>query len=146
MRFLDRLGANRGAREREMRADHVHRVFRPEALDRFEVFLEAPHAVLLRGAEREVLDVAVAERGAEDHPPAAHDVDSRDLLGDVERLVERQEHQPEVEPHARRLGHDPGQERELLQVPPRRGAVVHALGDGGVPAWQSPSAAAWLRA
>src|SRR5438034_11153840 len=92
-----------------------------EPLDRLEVLLEPPHALLLRGAEGEVFDVAIAEGHAQDDLAAAHHVHARDLLGDVERLVERQEHEAEVEPEVGRVGHDARQERELLQIPPRGG-------------------------
>jgi hypothetical protein len=34
-------------------------------------------------------DVAVADAAAEDQPAAAHDIQRRELLGDVERLVQR---------------------------------------------------------
>jgi hypothetical protein len=60
---------------------------------------------------------------------AAQDVGGGDLLGDVQRLVEREQHEPEVDAHVRGLGHDPAEERHLLQVLPRRAAVVHAVGD-----------------
>jgi len=75
------------------------------------------------------LDVTIAEGGAEDHLAATQDVGGRDLLGDVQRLVEREQHEPEVDAHVRRLGHDPTEERHLLQVLPRGAAVVHAVGD-----------------
>jgi hypothetical protein len=100
-----------------------------ESSVRLEILLEPPHALLLRGAEREELDVAIAQRHAEDHLAAAHDVDGGDLLGDVERLVQRQQDQPEVEPQARCLGHDAREERQLLQALPRGAAVMHPLGD-----------------
>ena len=123
---LDRRG---GPGQREVRADHVHRVLGPQPLDRFQVLLEALHPLLLRRAEGEELDVAIAEGGAEDDLAAAQDVGGGDLLGDVQRLVEREQHEPEVDAHVRGLGHDPAEERHLLQALPRRAAVVHAVGD-----------------
>jgi hypothetical protein len=108
---------------------HVDGILGPQAPDGFEILLEPPHALFLRRAKRQELDVAIAECHAEDDLAAAHDVDRRDLLRDVEGLVERQQDEAEVEPQVRGLRHDAREKRQLLQALPRGAAVVHALGD-----------------
>src|SRR5438046_1958004 len=112
MRLLHGAAAQRGVLQREVRAGHGHDVLGPQPLHGEEVLLEAAHALLLGRAEGQVLDLAVAEGDAEDDLASAHDVGGRDLLGDVERLVEREQDQPEVDPEIRRLGHDPAEEGE----------------------------------
>src|SRR2546428_10673833 len=94
MRLLHGAAAPRGVLQREVRAGHGHDVLGPQPLHGEEVLLEAAHALLLGRAEGQVLDLAVAEGDAEDDLASAHDVGGRDLLGDVERPVEREPGQP----------------------------------------------------
>ena len=91
--------------------------------------LEARHPLGLRGAEALELHLAVAEAGAEDHAPAGHHVECGDLLGDIERLVQREQDDPGQEPAARRFDHQPRQQGELLVLLQRVGGVVHARGE-----------------
>ena len=112
-----------------MRARHAHALLGPEADDGLEVLLQAHHPLALRGAEALELHLAVAEAGAEDHAPARHHVEGGDLLGDVERLVQREQDDPRQQAAARRLDHEPRQQGELLVLLQRPGGVVHAGGE-----------------
>src|SRR5499426_558126 len=107
VRLLHGPRRGRGALQGEVGRDHVDRVLGPQPPHGLQVLLEALHALLLRRAERQELDVAVAERDAEDDLAAAHHVDGCDLLGDVQRLVEREQDEPEIEPQPRRFCHHP---------------------------------------
>ena len=72
-----------------MRALHGDEIFGPEALDGIEAFLEPLAAVLGLRPEGLELDVPIADAGAEDEPPAGHDVDRCQLLGNIQGLVKR---------------------------------------------------------
>src|SRR2546422_10641352 len=67
MWLLHRPGGERGVLQREVGARHGHHVLGPQPLHRVEVLLEAAHALLLRRAEGQELDLTVAEGDAEDH-------------------------------------------------------------------------------
>ena len=55
-----------------------------------------------RHAERLELDIAVADAAAEHELAAGHDVQRRQLLGQIERLVQRHQHQAADDPQSRR--------------------------------------------
>ena len=90
---------------------------------------QASDALGLGGAETLELHLAVAEAGAEDHAPAGHDVEGRDLLGNIEGLVQREQDDPRQQAAARRLDHEPRQQRDLLVLLQGVGGVVHAGGE-----------------
>ena len=73
-----------------MRAGHVDEILGPQPLDRKETLLEAPRCLFPGQAEGLEFDVAVADAAAKHQFAAAHDVQRCQLLGDVERLVQRQ--------------------------------------------------------
>ena len=70
------------------------------AQDDLDAVVEQPGAILQRLAEHGEFERDVAR--AEDHaqPAVAHQVDERDLLGDLDRIVERQDHRAEDEADA----------------------------------------------
>lgn len=73
---------------------HVDEVFRPQAADRDQAFLEACAKPAARHAKRLELNVAVADPGAKHELAARQKVKRRQLLGEIERLVQRDQHQP----------------------------------------------------
>ena len=127
--LLHRLERDRRVVEREMRACHGHAVLGPEADDGLEVLFEPRHPLRLRRAETLELHLAIAEPGAEDHAPARHHVEGGDLLGDIQRLVQREQDDPRQQPATRRLGHEAREQRHLLVLLQRVGGVVHTRGE-----------------
>ena len=113
-----------------MGALHIDVVFAPQPLDCDEVLLETLDALLLRRPETAKLDLAVTECGAEDQASAGHDVDGGELFGQIERLVQRDQHHTGVEAETWRLRAQPGEKRDLLQHLQWPGAVMRGLGDG----------------
>src|SRR5262249_6368200 len=122
-----------GAFELEMRARHRDKVLGPEAPDRLEPLLEAFAEPLVRHAKRLELDLAVADAAAKDEFAAGHDVERRQLLGQVERLVQRQQYEAADQPQPRRDRRDMGEKRDLLKIFERVGAVMRALDDAVKP-------------
>ena len=112
-----------------MGARHAHAVLGPQADDGFEVLLQPRHALGLRSPKTLELHLAVAEAGAEDRAPARHHVEGGDLLGDIQRLVQREQDDAGQQAAARRLGHEAGQQRHLLILLQRPGGIVHAGGE-----------------
>ena len=115
-----------------MRRLHIDRLFGPEALDSFEVLLEALHPLALGGSEGLELHFAIAQTGSEDNPSAGHHIDRGELLGNILRLVERKEDKSRVQPEVGALGGGAGEKRKLLEILKRIRAVMRALGDRGV--------------
>ena len=110
-----------------MRARHVDEILGPQPLHGEEALLETPRRLFPRQAEGLELDVAVADAAAEYQFAAAHDVQRRQLLGDVQRLVQRQQHEPADETQARRQDRRLRQKRDLLQGLQRVRAVMRAF-------------------
>src|SRR5437660_1187731 len=82
-------------------------------------------------AHRLVLHVPVAEADAEDEPPARDHIERGDLLGDLDRVVKREEETPRAERHAGGVGGDPPERRDRLEVGERGGEIVLARPHGG---------------
>src|SRR5262245_26345957 len=116
-----------------MGTSHVYGVPNPEALDGFQILLEPFDALSLGRAKSEEFHFAIAQRYAEDHLAATHDIHGSNLFGNVQRLMQCQEDEAKVEAHVRRLGHDPAEQGKLLKILPWRAAIMHAIGDAGVP-------------
>src|SRR5262249_25147339 len=112
---------------------HVYNVLSPEALDGLQILLEPLDALPLGRAKSEELDLAIAQRDAKDHLAAAHDVHCGNLFGNVQGLMQCQQDEAKVEAHVRRLGHDPAEKGKLLKILPWRAAIMHAVGDAGIP-------------
>ncbi len=100
--------------EFEIRSLHTDEVFRPETADRGKTFLEARAEPAARYAEGLDLDIAVADAGAEHELTAAEQIERGQLFGKVERLVQRNQHQPANNPQTRCDRGAIGQERYLL--------------------------------
>ena len=115
-----------------MGARHRHAVLGPETDDGLQILFQPHHPLGLGGAETLELHFAIAEAGAEDHAPARHHVEGGDLLGDIQRLVEREQDDARQQPAARRLDHEPRQQRDLLILLQRVGGIVHAGGQNVV--------------
>ena len=73
-------------------SDHVHHVLGPEPPDRFEVLLEALHALLLGRAEGEKLDLPVPERDAEDRAERSEPIGAE--VAQREEPGQRRTHEP----------------------------------------------------
>jgi len=73
-----------------MRTRHVDEILGPQPLHGEEALLEALRRLLPRQAKGFEFDVAVADAAAKYQFAAAHDVQRRQLLGDVERFMQRQ--------------------------------------------------------
>ena len=80
----------------------VDEILGPQPPHRFEPFLEALAETGARHAERLELDIAIADAAAEHEFAARHDVQCRELLGEIERLVQRQQHEAADQPQPRR--------------------------------------------
>ena len=102
-----------------------HLVPRPEQ-PRETQGLEHPRDAVLAGdAERLVLLVAVAERGVDDDSPVREDVQGRDVLRHLHRVLQRDEDRRK-HVHVFRLGTDAGERDERLQHLEGMGEVVLA--------------------
>src|SRR6266478_5606481 len=128
-RLLQRLYRAVRPVELEMRALHRDEILGPQAPDRIEAFLEAQAQAGARHAKRLEFDIAVADAAAEDQLAARHDIQGGELLGKVERLVQRQQHEPADEAQPRRDRRGIAEERDLLDGFERVGAVMRALDD-----------------
>ena len=128
-RFLQRLDRAGGVVELPVGALHVDEVFGPQAFDCEHHFLEPRAELAARHTERLELDIAVADAGAEDEAAAGHQVERRQLLGKVERLVQRRQHQAADDPQPRRDRRAIGEKRDLLHRLERVGAEMRALDD-----------------
>jgi hypothetical protein len=116
-----------------MGASQVYGVLSPEALDGFQILLEPLHALPLGRAKSEELDLTIAQCYAKNYLAATHNVHCGNLFGNVQGLMQRQEDEAKVEAHVRRLGHDPAEKGKLLKILPWRAAIMHTVGDAGVP-------------
>ena len=94
-----------------------------------EAFLEAGAKPAARHAERFELDIAVADPGAEHQLAAAQQIERGQLFSQIERLVQRHQHQAADDPQPRRDRGAIGQERDLLHGLERMRAVMRALDD-----------------
>src|SRR5204862_1657467 len=130
-----------GALQRTQRDSHVaeaevlalvaHRLAVPQLLDHLETLDEARDPRLRVLAHRLVLHVPVAEADAEDEPPARDHVERGDLLGNLDRVVEREEETARAERHAGGVGRDAPERRDRLEVGERGGEIVLARPHGG---------------
>src|SRR5437016_10067116 len=112
-----------------MRALHRDEILGPQPLHRVETLLEALAEPGAWHAERLELDIAVADAAAEYELAAGQQVKCRELLGEVERLVQRQQDQPADQSQPRRDRRGIGEKRDLLHVFERVRAVMRALDD-----------------
>ena len=113
-----------------MTAGVAHGLARPEPIDDLEPLLEPADPLLRILPHGQVLDVAVAEPDSEDEASAADDIECRDLLGDVDGMVQREEQDPGAERHRARLGRDPSKDGNRLEIREGRRQVVLARPDG----------------
>src|SRR6202023_1476044 len=102
--------------ELEMRALHCDEILGPQPPNRFEALLEALAQTGARHAERLELDIAVADAAAEDQLAPRHDVQGGELLGEVERLMERHQYEAAYQAQTGRDRRGIGEERDLLDV------------------------------
>ena len=96
-----------------------HRVLGPQAAHQLQAFHHARDALFLRYVEGIELDLAVAETDAEDEIALRNDVQRRDGLRDVHRVVEVEQQDAEPGGHLARLrdqAGDEGHDLELLVV------------------------------
>ena len=108
-------------------------VLGPQPLDDFETLLEAAHALAARHAERIELDLAIAEADAKYEIAAPDRVERGDAFGDLDRVVQGRQQHPGDAGHLARLGREPRQKRDQLQLAHALAQVMLAGGDG-VPA------------
>ena len=129
VRLLHRFERERRVLESEVGARHGDAVLGPEANHRLQVLLQPRDALGLCGAKTLELHLAIAESCTEYHAPAGHHIEGRDLLGDIEWFVQREQDDPRQQAAARRLDHEPRQQRDLLILLQGVGGVVHAGGE-----------------
>src|SRR5215510_1046365 len=110
----------------EVAALVVDRLAAPQPLDDLEALDEAADAILRILPERLIFDVAIAEADTEDQPAVGDDVERGELLGDLDGVVQGKQQDAGAEDHAARLGGDPRQRRDRLEVRERIGQVVLA--------------------
>src|SRR5262249_47609364 len=127
--FLYRLDRAVRLVELEMRALHRDELLGPQPLHRFEAFLEPLAEPRARHAERLELDVAVADAAAEDELAVRQDVQCRELLGEIERLVQWEQDEATDEPQFRRNRRRISKEWDLLHRLEWMRAVMGALDD-----------------
>src|SRR3954447_10864096 len=115
--------------ELEIRPVHGDEILGPQPADRDQAFLEARAEPAARHAERLELDVAVADPGAKDKLAAAQNVERRQLFGQIERLMQRDQHEAADDPQTRGDSGTMGEKRDLLHGLEWVGAVMRALDD-----------------
>src|SRR5882724_469077 len=98
----------------------------PQPLDDLEPLDEATDAVLRVVPQRAVLDVPIAETDAEDQPAVRDHVERRELLGDLDGMVEGQQENPGAQDHAASVGGEAREGRDRLEIGERIGQVVLA--------------------
>ena len=103
-----------------------HRPTAPELVDDGEVLGEPPHLLLGRDTERGVLLGAVPEAHREHRPAPADDVEARVGLRRVHRVVHGQQVAAGADDHLPRLGREPGEPGQRLDVGEGPGEVVLA--------------------
>ncbi len=108
VRPLHRTRAHVQALGRVEAAREVERLAAPRLLDQRDAFLDAGPAVLAVGLEGLVVLQRAAAPDADVEPAAAHHVQHRELLGQVHRVMERQQAHAHAEPQRARAG---GEER-----------------------------------
>jgi hypothetical protein len=81
---------------------HGYRIPGPQPLDRFGIFLQARHPISLIRTERLELDLAISDRTPEDEFSVDHYINGRQLLSDIERLVQGQQNDPGIQTAVRR--------------------------------------------
>ena len=92
-----------------------HALLRPEPRDEGEPLLEAGRALLPGNSQRLELRVTVPLGDAEDQPPARQGVQRREVLGDLDRVLERQDVDRGADRHVTRVGGDARQHRQRLE-------------------------------
>ena len=123
--------ASRSApRALEVLALIVDRLAAPQSLQGLQPLHEAADSLAGVHPHRLVLGVAIAETEAHDQPPAADHVERGELLGEIDRLVQRQQQHAGAEHHALGLGRHACQRRQRLEVRERLGEIVLARPDG----------------
>ena len=130
MGFLYQGQGNSGAIQFEVRARHSDLFGGPKLLYGLQVLFEAGHALAFFDAKALVFQIPVAQRAAKDHAPARHHIHGREILRHLQRIVQRQQHDAGVQPHIRRLGHDPAKIGYLHEFTMGIGGEVGARSDG----------------
>jgi hypothetical protein len=102
----------------------VHLLAGPELLDDAEVLGEATHLLRARHGEGVVLHVPVAQAHAEHQPSSGDDVQAGEALRDVDRVVEGEQVDADPDPEVTRLGGEPAEVRQRLDVRERLAQVV----------------------
>jgi hypothetical protein len=100
------------------------RLAAPQALDHAQRLLEPADSPARVQSYRLVIGVAIAQADADDEPAAADHVERGELLGEVDRLVQRQQQHPGAERHPLRLGRHARQRRQRLEVRERLRQIV----------------------
>jgi hypothetical protein len=108
----------------------VDRLAAPQSLQGLQPLHEAADSLAGVHPHRLVLGVAIAKTEAHDQPPAADHVERGELLGEIDRLVQRQQQHAGAEHHALGLGRHACQRRQRLEVRERLGEIVLARPDG----------------
>ena len=105
----------------------------PQPLDDIETLLEAAHPLAARHAERIELDLAIAETDAKDEIAAPDRIERGDAFGDLDRVVQGRQQYSGDAGHLARLGREPRQKRDQLQLAHAFAQIMLTGGDG-VPA------------
>ena len=99
----------------------VDRLAAPQPLDHLEPLDQTADAIFGILSERAILDVAVAEADAEDQTTVGDDVEGRQLLGDLDGMMQGQQEHAGAEDHAARVGGEARERRDRLEVGERIG-------------------------
>src|SRR6266508_3499824 len=129
-RPLERRHGDADVRKREMAAGIAQGLARPEPLDDLEPLDEATDPLLRILPHGLVLDVTVAEPHSEDEASATDHVERRDLLGDLDGMVQGEEQDSGPERHRAGFGRDPCEDGNRLEICEGGGEVVLAGPDG----------------
>jgi hypothetical protein len=126
-RALHRLRRDPDILERIARAAIRDRpVAFPKPLDDLESLGEGGGVGLEIDAERRIFAPVVAAPGGEIDTPAAQEIERRPLLGDADRVMQRQDVDRRREPEALRLGGDIGQHQLGCRVHAQRAEMMLA--------------------
>ena len=111
----------------------LHLVFSPESLDDFQRLVHPTDALFALHSKGGVLLVAVAQADAEDETAVGDAVEGGDALGQLDRVVQRQQQHRGSDLHIARLGGQAGEQREHGAHLVGRGQVVLPRGDEAEP-------------
>src|SRR6266545_2196742 len=132
-RALERAHRDARAAQAEVAALVGDGLAAPQPLDDLEALDQTTDALLRVVPHCQVLDAAVPEADTEDQVAVRNHVERRELLGDLDRVVQREQENAGAECHAPGVGGEAREGRDRLEVRERIGEIVLARPDRAEP-------------